>query len=119
MKDDSSGVKKITIRMVARDSFDGSVVKNNPHVINISEYKEEKIKHEDFMSGYTFEFLIDSVMLFGNGLWTAGKGFFGMSQWAVITIWEGLKQLFKFAFSKPVNPKDTQTTTRGRNGGAK
>jgi hypothetical protein len=93
-------MKKITAKFIADDHFDKSKLLAIKLIKQMNEYDEEEIKHDDFGSNYTFDFLIDSAKILVKGLFNVARGFAGMSMWAIVTIVEGLKYAFKFAFGK-------------------
>jgi hypothetical protein len=100
-----TGLKKIYIKAVVKDSFDGAIVRLHRDLVALSEYREEIIKHEDAMSKYTFDALRDYIILFISGVWQASKGLFGMSTWVFVLAWEGVRWLAKYAFGGGQNGK--------------
>jgi hypothetical protein len=95
-----TGLKKISIKMVVKDSFDNDIVKKHPAIISITEFEDTPIKHTDLLSNYSFEFLKNSGIQFVTGTWNAIKGFIGMASWSLIIIVESFKWLWKEAFGK-------------------
>ena len=93
-------LKKIDVKLIAKTDFDKVQISNLPNVVSVNHYEEAIIKHDDFMTNYTFEFLKDSAVQFGQGIWMVLKGFAGMSMWSIVSILEGLKFLWKAAFGK-------------------
>jgi hypothetical protein len=61
----------------------------------IEQYEEKPVPKEgDILSEHGFDALLESALQFANGIWTALKGFFGMSKWAIVMVWEGLRWLW-------------------------
>ena len=89
------GLKKISVKFIAKEEFDKKIISENISVVQVDDYEEIHIKHDDFLSNYTFEFLKDSGMQFGKGIWLTIKGFAGMAGWAVIAIVEAFRFLWK------------------------
>jgi hypothetical protein len=73
----------------------------NKGVVEIESYEEQRVSKDRMVEGeYTFERLIESGQEFINGLWHTGKGFVGMAGWAFVTIWEGLRWMWKGGLGK-------------------
>lgn len=101
-----SAVKKVSIKLVAKEEFAKDDLMATGKVISLDEFSESHIKHEDFLSGYSFEFLKDNAMMFGQGIWMTVKGFAGMAGWAFIIIFEGLKYIWSKAFGGKQNGEE-------------
>lgn len=67
----------------------------------LENYEERKIQKEGNVSTeHSFDSLMDSTMQLANGLWQAIKGLAGMSKWALIIVWEGLRWLWNQGVGK-------------------
>ena len=67
----------------------------------IESYEERKVsKDSDVLAEHSFEILVEGGKDFANGLWLVVKGFVKMSGWAVITIVEGIRWLWKRGVGK-------------------
>ena len=93
-----AGVKKVYIKAIVKDDFDGAIIKSHKDLVTLSEYREEHIKHESIDDGYTFSFLVDSAEQFARGIYYIVRGALGVSRWTFVLAWEGIRWLFRYAF---------------------
>ena len=108
-------MKKITVRFIADDRFDKSKDLAIKEIKQINEYEESEIKHDDGFGNYTFDSLVDNAKLCGKGIYNVIKGFAGMSMWAIVTIVEGLKWMFKGAYGKKEDTKNVKVNVKVKN----
>lgn len=69
--------------------------------VEVLHYEERVVKKDlDVLDEYTFDALLDSGKLFVRGIWFTAKGFFGMTKWAAVTVFSGLRVLWKGGVGK-------------------
>ena len=84
------------MKFLASNSWKKSDILNNENVVELNEYREHVVKHEqELLDNYSFDALLDSALQFAEGLWITFKGFSGMLKWSVVIIISGLRWLWK------------------------
>jgi hypothetical protein len=89
-------MKRVRVKFLAPNEFEREdFLWRIKGVLEVEEYKENPIsKDPDVIQEHSFEELLESTMQFANGIWSALKGFFGMSKWAIVVMMGGLKWMW-------------------------
>ena len=88
-------MKKVSIRLIAHNSFDKASLLSMPGIVELNEFHEAFIKHEDFGTAFSFDALLDNGRMFLNGIWSILKSAAGLGMWSVIVIVQGVRWLVK------------------------
>ena len=89
-------MKKVNMKFLATNNWKKADILNNEAVVELNEYRETVVKHEEtLIDAYSFDSLLSSALQFAEGLWISAKGLAGMMKWSVIVIISGIRWVYK------------------------